>query len=75
MTREQLLALKRRLSPRLLALQGVSGIGVSGDRLAIYLTANDSNARRRVRRLLYAEAPEVDFTLVTSGTFQSRRTS
>jgi hypothetical protein len=46
------LALKRRLSPLLLEIDGVSGLGVPGGHLTVYLEADDAEVRRRVEEVV-----------------------
>jgi hypothetical protein len=51
------LALKRRLSRRVLGIEGVSGIGVPGGCLTIYLEVDDPEVRRRVCQVVARAAP------------------
>lgn len=50
-------ATKARLSPRLLALAGVSGLGISADGLTVYLVKDSEPVRREVAAVVTAEAP------------------
>lgn len=63
-------ALKRRLSPRLLALEGVSGVGISSGRLTIYLSEDLAALRRRLQRILKSEAPGVEVAMIPTGEFR-----
>jgi hypothetical protein len=63
-------ALKRRLSPRLLTLQGVSGVGISSGRLTVYLSEDLVSLRRRLEKILAHEAPGVEVALVATGPFR-----
>lgn len=51
------LALKRRLSPRVLGIAGVSGLGLPRGRLTIYLEVDDPRVRRRVCQVVARVAP------------------
>jgi hypothetical protein len=44
--------LKRSISPQILAIAGVSGIGVGENILRIYLERDDANARAAVEQLI-----------------------
>jgi hypothetical protein len=50
-------ALKRRLSARLLGVEGVSGVGLPGGRLTVYLVSDSEEIRRRVREVVEQLAP------------------
>ena len=65
-------ALKKRLSPRLLDIAGVSGVGVSRGQLTIYLEKDSDAARRQVDQLLAGEAPDTPTRFVVTGTFEAR---
>jgi hypothetical protein len=45
---EDVAALKRRLSPWLLEMDGVSGIGLPAGWLTVYLKKDDAELRRRI---------------------------
>jgi hypothetical protein len=49
---------KRKLSRRLLDEAGVSGVGIRGSRLVVYLEADDPSVRRKAREL----ARQIDTT-------------
>jgi hypothetical protein len=49
---------KRKLSRRLLDEAGVSGVGIRGDRLVVYLTADESSVKKKAQDI----AREVDVT-------------
>lgn len=63
-------ALKRRLSPQLLALDGVTGVGIASGKLTVYLSEDLAALRRRLQRILKAEAPGVQVALVPTGVFR-----
>lgn len=66
---EDVAALKRRLSPKLLDIPGVSGVGVKNGRLAVYLDADDDAVRKKVRTVV-GKAGEPEF--VVTGTFRAQ---
>jgi len=63
--------IKRRLSPKLMPLEVVSGIGVSGGKLAVYLAGEAAEADlKKIRNLIESEAPGTEVTFVTTGSFR-----
>lgn len=66
---DDLVALKRRLSPKLLDIPGVSGVGVRNGRLTVYLEADDAAVRRRVQAVVGGTAEPV---FVVAGAFRAR---
>jgi hypothetical protein len=60
-------AVKRRLAPRLLGLDGVTGVGVRGKHLAVYLDGPREATRQRVAAVVAAEAPGTVVEYVESG--------
>jgi hypothetical protein len=66
-----LLDLKRRLSPKLMPLECVSGVGVSGGKLAVYLAREAAETDlSKIREVVEGEAPGTEVTFVTTGTFR-----
>jgi len=66
-----LLDIKRRLSPKLLPLECVSGVGVTGAKLAVYLAREAAEDElKRIRSLIDAEAPGTEVEFVTTGEFR-----
>jgi hypothetical protein len=65
-------ALKRRLSPLLLGIKGVSGLGVPNGRLTVYLESDDAAVRRRVESAIEKAAPGTAPAFVVTGAFQAR---
>ncbi len=64
--------LKRRLSPQLLDIPGVSGVGVQNGRLTVYLDADDADVRRRVQSVVAKASPSAAPDFVVSGTFRAQ---
>ncbi len=66
-----LLDIKRRLSPKLMPLEGVSGVGVSGGKLAVYLVREAAEEElKKIRALIDSEAPGTEVEFVTTGEFR-----
>lgn len=63
--------LKKRLSPGLLNISGVSGVGISGGKLAIYLKVDSDTVRQAVEKVVGNEAPDVPVTYVVTGKFRA----
>ncbi len=62
--------IKRRLSPRLLGIRGVSGLGIPGGRLTVYLVEDSETVRKEVEAALAAEAPGTAVAYVVTGAFR-----
>jgi hypothetical protein len=60
-------ALKRRLSPRLLDVDGVSGLGLPGGNLTVYLVADSDETRRKVREIVEKLAPGAEMLFEVTG--------
>jgi hypothetical protein len=65
-------ALKRRLSPKLMGLPGVSGVGIQKGRLTIYLDSDDPAVRKRVEAAITKAAPKAAPAFVVTGTFRAQ---
>jgi hypothetical protein len=63
--------LKQRLSPQLLHIAGISGVGISGEALAIYLEDDSAIVRQAVETILKNEAPDAPVTYVVTGKFRA----
>jgi len=63
---------KRHLSPKLLSIPGVAGIGLPHGNLTIYLEEDSQEARGKVSEVLQAEAAHVPVSYVVTGPFQAR---
>jgi hypothetical protein len=60
-------SVKQRLTPRLLAIDGVTGIGLREGRLAVYLDGPRDAARQQVQALVGAQAPGTVVEFFESG--------
>ena len=60
-------ALKNRLAPRLLAIDGVTGLGTPGGVLVVYLENDSAALRREVDAALKAEGVPETHVVVTGG--------
>ena len=65
-------ALKQRLSPRLLDIAGVSGVGIRGGNLAVYLEVDSEPVRQVVAGVVATEAPNVSVAYVITGPFRAQ---
>ena len=63
--------LKRRVSPMLLSVPGVSGVGVSGGQLRVYLESESPALRKRVAGVVEGLVKEGDITFEVVGTFRA----
>jgi hypothetical protein len=66
-------ALKRRLSPRLLGVEGVSGVGLPEGKLTVYLVADTEEIRRRVLELVEKLAPGAEPRFEVTGPLRPQR--
>ncbi len=67
---DDLRSVKQRLAPKLLAVDGVTGVGMREGRLAVYLDGPRDAARRQVSALVEAEAPGTIVEYFESGEFR-----
>ena len=65
-------ALKQRLSPHLLNIAGVSGVGIRGGTLAVYLEVDAEPVRQAVAGVVATEAPNVSVAYVITGPFRAQ---
>jgi len=72
MEESQLLKLKQTLAPGMLAIPGVSGIGVGVEGLNVYIEKDDQAIRDQVERHVRAADPQVPIRFVVSGRFKAR---
>jgi hypothetical protein len=68
----ELLNLKRSLAPGLLALPGVSGVGIGDGTLRIYLAQDDAGVKEQVRKIVSASNKEVPIEFIASGEFRAQ---
>lgn len=61
--------LKRRVSPKLLSIRGVSGVGVSGGRLTVYLEYDSPALRNRIAEAVQGLVKEGEIALEVAGKF------
>jgi hypothetical protein len=64
--------LKRRVSPRLLTIRGVSGVGIPRGRLTVYLEKDSEAIRREVEAALAGAGEDVEVAFVVTGAFRPR---
>lgn len=70
MTDVDLREVKRRLSPLLLGIPGVSGLGIPGGKLTVYLAEDSEAVRKEVEAVLASEAPGTTVAYVVTGAFR-----
>lgn len=61
--------LKRRLYPLLLAIHGVSGVGMPRGTVTVYLSEDSEQVRCDVAAIVAREAPAADVRYVVTGAF------
>jgi hypothetical protein len=66
---DELDALRTRLAPELLAIDGVAAVGSSSDALNVYLSAENEAVRRQVQGAVGRYGSEVPIKFVVSGDF------
>jgi hypothetical protein len=71
-TADELRSVKRRVSPLLLRIPGVSGVGTPGGTLTVYLAEDSERTRREASAVLERAAPGVPVCYVVTGAFQAR---
>jgi hypothetical protein len=62
--------LKRRLSPRLLAIPGVSGVGIQDGKLAVYLAEDSDAVRQQAQDIIESEAKDQQVVYTVTGAFR-----
>jgi hypothetical protein len=63
---------KKRVSPQLLSLTGISGVGISGGRLAVYLENDSKSVRQAVDKVMGNVAPGVPVLYVVTDKFRTQ---
>jgi hypothetical protein len=64
--------LKQRVSPRLLRIPGVSGVGIHGGRLIVYLVEESEALQQEVAGVLESERADIPVNYVVTGVFRAR---
>jgi hypothetical protein len=67
-----LLEVKRRISDAVLDLNGVSGVGVRGRSVVVYLESDDAGTRARVEKMTARLAPKVTVVYEVAGRFEKQ---
>ena len=62
-------ALKQQISPRILQVPGVSGIGIPKGRLTVYLEVDSDDLREKVRRVVDSISPKSEVVFMVTGKF------
>ena len=68
----ELRIVKKRVSPQLLSLAGISGVGIRGGRLTVYLENDSKAVRQAVDQVVGAAAPGVSVLFVVTGKFHTQ---
>ena len=68
----ELRIVKKRVSPQLLSLAGISGVGINGGRLAVYLESDSKAVRQAVDKVVDTVAPGVPVLFVVTGKFHAQ---
>jgi hypothetical protein len=71
-SRDAALAAKRRLAPVLLALEGVTGLGVQGEEMVVYVTDASDAVRERIARALRDRGETPRWRCEATGGFKAR---
>lgn len=69
---ETLLEVKRRISDALLDAGGVSGVGLRGKSLVVYLESDDAATRKRVQKMAARLAAGVTVVYEVTGRFKKQ---
>ncbi len=67
--REDLVAVKRKISSRLMSETGVSGVGIRGDRVVVYLETDDPRVRKKSETIAGEVAPGAKLLFDVAGRF------
>ena len=69
---KELVELKQRLSARLLDEPGVSGVGLRGSRIVVYLESNETALRARVEKVARDVAQDAALLFEITGRFRKQ---
>jgi hypothetical protein len=69
---ENLLDVKRRISDVLLDTAGVSGVGVRGQNIVVYLESDDASTRKRVEKVTTRLSAGVPVVYEVTGRFKKQ---
>ena len=69
---ERLTTLKDALAGQLLALEGVTGVGVGADALHVYLIADDPSTREKADKIIHSLANDVNVKYLVTGQFSAQ---
>ena len=67
-----LLEVKRRISDALLDAGGVSGVGLRGESIVVYLETRDKAVRQRIQKTAAMLAPKVSIVFEVAGRFEKQ---
>jgi hypothetical protein len=71
MTEAELLALKGIITPAVLAISGVTGLGIGAEGFRVYLAADDESVRGLVEGVVRRVNAQVPIEFVTTGSFRA----
>ena len=69
---DTLLDVKHRLSDALLDAGGVSGVGLRGESIVVYLETGDADTKQRVANTVARLAPKVPIVYEVAGRFEKQ---
>ena len=68
----ELRTVKKRVSPQLLSLAGISGVGISRGRLTVYLESDSEAVRQAVDKVVGNAAPGIPILYVVTDRFRTQ---
>jgi len=63
---------RKRVTGKLIAIEGVSGVGMGTDRIHVYLSHDDDRVRTAVGQVMSTEASEAPFEYMVTGPFKAQ---
>jgi len=63
---------KKKISSTLLNMEGVSGVGLRGDRVVVYLESDDARRRDQAERMAQKVAPATPVIFEVTGRFEKQ---